>query len=297
MILIILLYAIFASTFTLGKEALKFSTPIFLVGARMTIAGAILLTYYWYSGQKFKFQRKNIWLYIQGALFTVYIPYILRFLAFREITASKASLLFNVGPFISYMLAYSFGQETVTWKKTLGLFIGLAGLIPSLVEPAPLEDLIGGFGYFSWPELEIIVAVSTLSYGYIVMHQLVKTQRYSPIMINGFNMFAGGVLALITALLFENIYITDQTSFWAMMFIIIIVSNLICHNLYGFLLKKHSPTMLSFAGFMTPFFTAFYSWLASGEMVTTGFMMSAVTVFIGLGIFYSEELKTNPELP
>lgn len=297
MILIVILYALFASTFSLGKALLNYTTPVFLVGIRMTIAGLVLIAFqYFFAGHTFKFKRKHIWYYIQGMLFTVYIPYILRFWSLQELTASKASLLYNLGPFVSYILAYLLGREKVTWKKTSGLIIGFCGFLPTLLEPAPLEDIIGGFGFLSWAELGIMLSVSSLSYGWIVMHKLIKSKNYHPVMLNSFNMFIGGSLALMTAPFTESITITDSTMFWSILAIIIIVSNLLCHNLYAFLLKKHSPTMLSFASFLTPLFTAFYSWVLFGEKVTWSFMLSAALVFIGLGIFYSDELRAEEEL-
>lgn len=296
MLLIFILYALFASTFSLGKAVLLYSTPVFLVGVRMTIAGSILLLFqYFYAHHTFHFKREHISYYIQGILFTVYIPYILRFWGLQELSAAKASLLYNLGPFVSYVLAYFLTNEKMTWAKTLGLIIGFCGFLPTLIQREPLEALVGGIGFLSWAEISIMLSVSSLSYGWIVMHNLVKTKSYPPAMINGLNMFAGGLLALLSAPLFETIVITDQAKFWSILAVIIVVSNLICHNLYAALLKKHSPTMLAFASFLTPLFTALYSWVLFGETVPWSFFISVILVFVGLGIFYSDELKTKEE--
>jgi drug/metabolite transporter (DMT)-like permease len=297
MFLIILLYALFASTFSLGKALLGYTSPVFLVGVRMTIAGSILLVFqYFYAHHTFHFKREHIKYYIQGILFTVYIPYILRFWALEELSAAKASLLYNLGPFISYILGYFLAKEKVTWAKTLGLIIGFCGFLPTLIEREPLESLVGNTGFLSWAEISCMLSISALSYGWIVMHKLVRTKKYPPAMINGLNMFCGGILALMTAPFTETIFISDFKKFSMIIAVIILVSNLICHNLYTTLLKHHSPTMLSFAGFLTPLFTALYGWVLFGETVPMSFFLSVVLVFIGLGIFYSDELKTKEEV-
>ena len=72
---------------------------------------------------------------------------------------------------------------------------------------------------------------------------------------------------------------------------LIIISNFICYNLYGFLLKRFSATFLSFAGFITPLFSAFFGWFYLGELVPATFYASATVVFAGLFIFYQEELQ------
>ena len=49
MILIIIMYALFAASFSMGKLLLNHTSPIFLTGIRMLIAGPILLAYQFFS--------------------------------------------------------------------------------------------------------------------------------------------------------------------------------------------------------------------------------------------------------
>jgi drug/metabolite transporter (DMT)-like permease len=294
---IIILYALFASTFSLGKWLLHFAQPIFLVGIRMTIAGFILLIYQYLSkASAFRFERKHVSLYAQGILFTCYFPYILRFWGLQYMPSSKASLIYSLGPFITYGLGYLLVDEKVTFKKILGLVVGFFGLLPILMVPAPTEDLMGGIGFFSWPEISIVLSITCLSYGWIVLRKLIRDNNYDPAMINGICMFTGGVFALITSLLFEpQAVITDIVTFISILATIIIVSNLICHNLYGTLLKKYSPTFLSFASFLTPIFAAFYGWIFLSEKISWDFLASVICVFIGLAIFYQGELHQKEQ--
>ena len=48
--------------------------------------------------------------------------------------------------------------------------------------------------------------------------------------------------------------------------------------------------MISFTGFIEPFFAAIYAWILLGETVTASFFVSLCIVGIGLYIFYREEL-------
>ena len=45
MILVLLLTALLASTFTIGNQVLHYVKPFFLVGIRLSIAGAAILSY------------------------------------------------------------------------------------------------------------------------------------------------------------------------------------------------------------------------------------------------------------
>jgi len=300
MLLIILLYALFAGSFTLSKAILNYTTPTFLVGIRMLIAGTILLSYqYFHPQQQFQFKRKHLWYYAQITLFGIYFTYILRFWGLKYMPSSKASFLYNLSPFLSSYYSYLFFKEKITRKQWLGLAIGFIGLIPMLISTSPSEQAIGEWGYLSWPELAVILAVALHSYSWIIVRKLVREKSYSPMMINGISMASGGLLALFTSFVVEDTMrpVSNLGTFVVLLGLIILISNIICHNLYGFLLKKYSATFLSFAGFMSPLFTALYGWLFLHETITWHFYLAAVIVFIGLLLFYQDEFKEQDEFP
>ena len=291
MYLLVILYALLAGTFSLGKVLLSYTQPIFLVGTRMTLAGGILLLYHAFTNKfRVRVQKNHILLFLQTTLFTIYIPYIFRYWGLVYLTSSKACLLYNFGPFISYALSYLICGEKVTFKKCLGLFIGFCGLLPIIGKSAHTSL---SHVPFLLPECALLISVSSMSYGWLIIHRMINVHGYAPSFVNGVSMFFGGLLAFFTALVVEppETFITDLVPFLCLLSIIVIISNLICHNLYGLLLKRFTPTMMSFAGSMSPLFAAFYGWLFMAEQLTFDFFMSLMTVFIGLSLFYHDELK------
>lgn len=292
MILIVILYAIFASTFTLGKLVLVYTQPIFLVGIRMSIAGLMLLAYRFnYARANGLLSRKYLGFYIQTILFTVYFPYLLRSWALLYLPSSKASLLYTVAPFVSYIFSFMFNIERFAWQKLLGIVIGFCGMMPMLLGQS--SSSVSCIAIFSLPSLAIVVGVCAQSYGWIVMRTLIKELECCPIVINAISMLGGGIIALITSGIMERntVYVTDFVPFITMLGIIIVVSNLICHNLYATLLKKYTPTMLAFASFLSPLFASLYGWLFMNEVVGWQFYATIIMVLIGLVIFYCQELK------
>lgn len=295
MFLIFLLYALFGSSFVLGKMALACTTPFFLVGIRMTAGGLILLSYlYFYAREQFKFDRKHLFLCAQMTFFGIYITYALRFWALGYMPAAKTNFIYNLSPFISALFSYLVLQEKLSSKKILGLFIGLLGLIPVLLSSSGPEQAVGEIAFLSLPEIAVIISVATHTYSWIIMRKLVKTYNYSPMMVNGICMTAGGILGFITSLYLDGFMPIKEDSFayfFGVLTLVIIISNIICCNLYGWLLKKYTATFLSFAGFLSPLFTALYGWLLIGETVTPHFYISCAIVFFGLYLFYQEELQ------
>jgi drug/metabolite transporter (DMT)-like permease len=300
MILIIVLYALFGSSFVLGKLLLSYTTPLFLTGARMTIGGLILLSYlFFYAHEHFKFKRKHIYWYVQMIFFGIYITYSLRFWALNYMPAAKTNFIYNLSPFLSALFSYIVFSEKLSMKKWLGLAVGLVGLLPVLLSTSNLEQQVGEFSFLSWPELAVILSVATHTYSWIIMRKLVKEKSYSPMMVNGLSMTCGGILALITSLFidgFAPITPGHIGYFFGILGMIILLSNIICYNLYGWLLKRYTATFLSFSGFLSPIFTALYGWIILGEVVTWHFYISCIIVFVGLYLFYQEELQESTAL-
>ena len=293
MTLIIILYALFASSFSMGKILLQYTNPVFLVGIRMLIGGLILLAYQYFSPkQSFYFKKKHLWLFAQIVLFGVYFNYILRFWALSSLPSSKTCFIYNLAPFMSAVYSYYFFKEKITNKKLAGLIIGFLGMIPILLTTSSTEQSIGEFSFISLPEFAVIVSVALHAYSWVVMRKLIKDKNYSPTLVNGLTMTAGGTLALLTSFAKGNFFPVTQTGpFFGWLFAVIIISNIICFNLYGSLLKRYTATFLSFAGFLAPLFAAFYGWSLLGEKITWHFYASSVLVFVGLYLFYKEETK------
>ncbi len=265
----------------------------------MFIAGILLLIYqYFYAHEHFKFKRSHIPLYAQLIIIGTYASYILRFWALESLTASKSMFLYNCAPFMTSLYSYFFFSEKMTRKQWFGLFLGMVGLIPLLMSSSPAEQTFGEFLFISWPEVATILSVAAYSYSWIVMRTLIRDKSYSPMMVNGISMFAGGLLALITSFFVEGPF--PVTNFWpfiTLLAFIIIISNIICHNLYGHLLRKYSATFLSFAGFLGAPFAAIYGFFLKNEVITWHFYLSSVIVFVALYLFYKDEmLQTGMEI-
>jgi drug/metabolite transporter (DMT)-like permease len=292
MVLIIILYALFASSFTMGKILLNYTTPGFLLGMRMFIAGIILLTYqYFFAHEHFRFKKKHLALYAQIVILGICITYYLRFWSLQSMPSSKAAFLYNFAPFATALYSYFFFQEKLTRLQWLGLSIGFLGLIPILISTSPAEAKLGEWFYLSWPEVALLCSVATHSYSWIVVRKLIRDKSYSPMMVNGLSMTTGGFIALVASMIFDGFFpVTKTLPFIGWLFSIILISNIICYNLYGYLLKKYTNTFLSFAGFLSPLFAAVYGWALLHETITWHFYLSAAIVFIGLLLFYKDEL-------
>jgi drug/metabolite transporter (DMT)-like permease len=315
MFLVLFQYLLLASTFTLGKAVVQYASPIFFIGVRMILGGSLLLGYIvLFNRKSWKFTTQDLGAYVQLMLFHIYINFLCEFWSLQYVSSAKACLLYNLSPFVTALLSYYMFTERLTSKKWLGLAIGMLGFIPILYAQAPQEGIAGQFWGISLPELSLLTSVCSAAYAWLVIKKLVQQRGYSILMLNGIAMTSGGILAFITSLIVDgtpHIHCCavpqDSLSVWManlmgtqevglLMFIIyllalLVIANIICFNVYGFLLKHYSATFLSFAGFTTPLFTAVWGWLLLGETIGQSFFVSLGITFAGLYLFYTEELN------
>jgi drug/metabolite transporter (DMT)-like permease len=289
-----LLYALFASVFTASKQALTYAPPFFLVGTRMFIAAVLMILFHRFVQKKAIFIKKGTFgRLLKLGIFNIYLTNVFEFWGMQYLTSFKTCFIYSLSPFLSAFVAYFVSSEMMSKKKWTGLIVGFAGILPVLISKTTQEEFAGKLWIFSWAELAVVVAVISSVYGWILLKQLVSVDGYSPFEANGFSMLIGGSLALVHSLFAENWSpspVTELIPFLECTLFLIVVSNCICYNLYGFLLKKFSATFMSFAGLTTALFSAFFGWLFHNEVPTMSFYVSFAIVTCGLFLFYQEEL-------
>lgn len=288
MYLVFFLYALLASTFSIGKVLLLLLPPIFLISIRMIIAGTILSTVWYIFDREISIKQRDWWLFGVIILFHILLPFTAEYIALQYISPSTACLMYNLSPFISALFSYFIFNELMTFKKWIGFIIGIIGILFYLQSQCCVD-----FG-FSWPNLLMLISVITSSLGWIFVRLLVKNKGYSTLLVNGFSMFVGGWIALPISSFFEgpmSIDIIHIPHIIGLLALMIFITNILFYNLYGYLLKKYTATFLSFAGFVTPLFAAFFEWILFGTIVPHEFFVTVCIVGAGIFIFYQEELK------
>ena len=302
MIAIVVLYSLLALAFTLSKGVLDYSSPVWFTAIRMLVAGVLLVGYHCLVQKRsWHIARGDIYKFLLLGVFHIYCAYVFEFWALEKVSAAKDALFFNMGPFITALLSFFIYNERLSVKQWFGLALGFVGFLPLLYAQAPTETLIGSSHIFSWPELYLLIAVTGGSYGWILLQKLINHHTYEAIFANGVAMLVGGAGALVTAMLTEPtmVRIPHPDMAWSeavlyicwYLFIMILITNVIVYTLYGRLLKTYSATFMALAGATVPIFTAIFDWLLFGLTVSWHFVATVVIVFIGLAIFYSDEMK------
>jgi len=295
--LIVFLQALFALIFPLGKMSLEYAGPFFLVGLRMIIAGIILLIYQFFADRKhFVFYKKDFMRLILLALFNIYITNSFEFWGLQYLDSGKACFIYNFTPFVDAMISYFMFSEKMTFKKFLGLTIGFIGFLPIIKLQGGGEAQLPHIGWFSMAELAVIIAASTMAIGWIIMRTFSRNPDYSIVTVNALSMVLGGAMSMIHSGFVESWSPTPYKTgtFFHMITLTLVIAflqNIVCYNLYAWLLRRYSSTLISFIGFTGPLFAALFGWIMLGEVVTKDFYLAGIIVSIGLTMYYQEEIR------
>lgn len=290
--LIFLLYALLASTFTLGKVLLFYAPPLFLTAIRMSIAGTLLLGMYYLFDKK-RLLVFSAWDYVGLFLISfvhILIPYSTEFFALQNVASSCAALVYNLSPFFTALFSYWVFHEVMTPKKWVGFLLGLIGII-YFIKPDQLC-----YNGFDWSYGLLLVSVSSASLGWVIVRYFINKRGFSILFINGIAMLLAGIESFVLSWLLQEHAVLPwghMQNFLTLLVLIILIANVLFYNLYGYLLKRYTATLLSFIGFTTPLFTALYDWLFLGYHVSSNFFISIAIVACGIYIFYQEELRQN----
>jgi drug/metabolite transporter (DMT)-like permease len=295
--IVIFMYAVWSSVFSLGKLTLEYCPPLFLTGARMVLAGLLLLGFLAiFKRSSFKLSRVQIFSTVLLAFFSIYLTNALEFWGLQYLSAAKTCFIYSLSPFFAALFSYLHFNEKMNGRKWLGLCIGFLGFIPVLLTQTGSEELLNAFSFFSWPSLAIMGAALCSVYGWVVLRLIVKDHAISPLMANGASMLFGGLLAFGHSFLVEG---WNPLPFQAEnigpvvkgTLIMTLISNIICYNLYGMLLKRFTATFLSFMGLLSPIFASLNALIFLGEPVSWTILISTGIVSLGLWIVYHAELK------
>lgn len=294
--LAVLEYAILALTFTIAKVAVGYADPLFLIGVRMIAAAPIMLViHYWQSKTPFVLYKKDYLRFIAISIFHIAIPFIGEFWALQYVSSAKTAITYSLTPFIAAIFSYFLLRKRLSFKQILGLLIGLFGLMPLFFSGDDIAHVAGEFFRVSLPELVLLLSVTSASYAWFLVSDLMQ-RGYGISFINGIAMFVGGLVSMLLWLITyqgQTPIKGDGWSFLGWTALLILTSNVISYNLYGFLLRHISITFMGAIGFLCPIFASIFGVILLKENLGMSHVISLGLVCLGLWLFYREELKKN----
>lgn len=269
----------------------------------MTLAGLILVGFLAIRKRSsFRLSKRQIISLILLSIFSIYLTNICEFWGLQHLTAAKTCFIYSLSPFFAALFSYIHFKEKMSPRKWIGFAIGFLGFIPVLLSQSGAEELFSITSWLSLPELAIAGAALFSVYGWVILRVTVKDQAVSPLMANGTSMLLGGCLALIHSFFIDSwnplpVSTHNLTPLISTILIMTFISNIVCFNLYGYLLKRFTATFLSFVGLLSPIFASINSWVLLGERPTWVIFAGTAIMLFGMWVVYKDEIAQKAPKP
>ncbi|MDA1867507.1 EamA family transporter [Bacillus cereus] len=277
----ILVCIIFGTTFLTIKIGIEAGAPpLFSAGIRFFLAGIILMII-------FKLKRKEIMPHIFSKRI-MYAGFCLTFMTFASlywseqyISSGLAAVLSATGPMMILLIQAKKNREKLQKEQLVALVIALIGVI--FVSLPGMHQQVS----FIWSIACIVLVIGELFYGIGSIRSkeiLSDLSNVSPFLINGIQMFYGGILLLIASIIVEQPNVTVLTSWsvqWPILYLIFIGS-IGGHGLYYWLLSKTNPVFPSTWLYVSPLIAIIVGYIVLGEPLNPTMGMGACFILIGV---------------
>ncbi|EJQ09584.1 MULTISPECIES: DMT family transporter [Bacillus] len=287
----ILVCIIFGTTFLTIKIGIEAGVPpLFSAGIRFFLAGIILMII-------FKLKRKEIMPHIFSKRI-MYAGFCLTFMTFASlywseqyISSGLAAVLSATGPMMILLIQAKRNREKLQKEQLVALVIALAGVI--FVSLPGMHQQVS----FIWSIACIVLVIGELFYGIGSIRSkeiLSDLSNVSPFLINGIQMFYGGILLLIASIIVEQPNVTVLTSWsvqWPILYLIFIGS-IGGHGLYYWLLSKTNPVFPSTWLYVSPLIAIIVGYIILGEPLNPTMGMGACLILIGVFLANRSTLRT-----
>ena len=275
---------LWSSAFAVAKLAIADCPPLLLLTFRFLLAGIVMLGAAALSGVSLKMSRRDLILFAALGVANQAAYLGLGYIGLKSISAGLSALVISANPVLTAVLAAIFLGERMTWRKALGLVLGVGG-VAFVVQ----SRLSGGLEHPEGIALTLVALVS-LVIGTILF------KRFAPKgglwVGNGVQSLSAGFAILPFAFTFESV--NDIVPTWrlaaAMAFLVLLVS-VFAYLLWFKLLERSGATAASSYHFLMPPLGMLFGWLLLGEHVSAIDLAGIVPV--ALGIY----LVTRPAKP
>ncbi|PER50067.1 EamA family transporter [Bacillus thuringiensis] len=287
----ILVCIIFGTTFLTIKMGIEAGAPpLFSAGIRFFLAGIILMII-------FKLKRKEIMPHIFSKRI-MYAGFCLTFMTFASlywseqyISSGLAAVLSATGPMMILLIQAKRNREKLQKEQLVALVIALIGVI--FVSLPGMHQQVS----FIWSIACIVLVIGELFYGIGSIRSkeiLSDLSNVSPFLINGIQMFYGGILLLIASIIVEQPNVTVLTSWsvqWPILYLMFIGS-IGGHGLYYWLLSKTNPVFPSTWLYVSPLIAIIVGYIILGEPLNPTMGMGACLILIGVFLANRSTLRT-----
>jgi len=261
--------------FVAGKIGVTDCPPLILLAARFSLAGLVILgvSAFRRDGWQLSWREVAVFAILGVANNALYLG--LGYTGLKSVSAGLGGLIVSANPVFTAPLAALLLGETLTWRKVLGLVLGIAG-VGLIVEHrmAVGTDSLHGI-LFTLASLASIVAGTILF--------KLFAPKGSLWIGNGIqNLAAGIVLTPIAFIFADTSEIVPSVRLVLAFAFLVLGGSILAYFLWFHLLKVCGATAASAYHFLMPPLGMLFAWLVLGEHLSVRDLLGIVPVALGI---------------
>jgi drug/metabolite transporter (DMT)-like permease len=261
--------------FVAGKIGVTDCPPLILLAARFSLAGILILGSSAFSreGWQLSFREVAIFAILGVANNALYLG--LGYTGLKSVSAGLGGLIVSANPVFTAALAALFLGEALTWRKVVGLLLGIAGVAFIVWHRMSVgTDSLNGI-LFTLASLASIVAGTILF--------KLFAPKGSLWIGNGIqNLAAGIVLTPIAFTFAETSEIVPSLRLALAFAFLVLGGSILAYFLWFNLLKVCGATAASAYHFLMPPLGMLFAWLVLGEHLSLRDLLGIVPVALGI---------------
>lgn len=233
---------------------------------------------FWFTSFFFyqKIEKKDIWRFALCGFFGVTANQLMFFSGLSLTSTIHASIIMISSPIIVSILSIFLIKERMSWKKAIGIGIGLIGALIVILHKNKTSVEFGIWG-------DLLIFLNASSYGLYLISVKPLMSKYQPITVIKWVFTFGliGVIPFGTYQLSEVNWIMPIDILLKIGFVILFTTYF-CYlfNIFG--IKHVSPTIVSTYIYLQPILTSFIALLTGREELESIVVFSSLLIFSGV---------------
>ena len=282
--LLVILAAIWGSSFTFIKLTINDFGAIPLMSARIGIAALFLIAVSIVRKRNhilsisYLIQNKLLWGFAVSGIVGQTIPFALIAFAQHEVSAGNASIINATTPFWSAIIAFVWFKKQLTFWQMLGMAIGFLGVFYLLNPLTSHPESTTNQSTFLY---SLIILVATFAYGYAANYLKRYLNDLHSLDVATGSTVAAALTSIPLALWFwPNDPIS--TDAWLSMLMLGMLCTGVAYLLFFYLISKVDATSAVSVTFLVPVFGVLWGWLFLDEKINITTLVAISMIMVGI---------------
>ena len=276
LITLLLLGTIWGASFLFIKLAVADIPPFTLAFVRVVLAAVALIVVIRLRGMRMP-AFGPIWaVYLLMGLLNGAVPYSLISAGETVIDSGLAAILNATMPIFALILAHFWTDERLTWRRSLGILSGLAGVVVLVG-----ADALSGLGAHFWAQMAVVGASFSYALGAIAGRRFLKD--YPPIVSSAGQFVGGAVILAPLSLVFDRPWtLSPSAAAIGSLLTLALLGTAVAYMLYYFLIRHAGVTYTSLVTFLLPVSGVLWGMFLLGEKLPWRALLALVLILAGI---------------